>query len=690
MEPCYRATLTESDCPGRLFENPQQEPPNFLGEISGGGASSVARAEILTQAPSGSAPCLTCKDGDPDAVDETHHTSSSFNRWLPVTLHRPFLTILITLAILLGLLTFFWLQLLDYLQDNGSVTFFLSWRFIPTLVATIYAPFVSSLLSDVRRTEPFFRLSKLERPSPSYTVCLPARSWWHDPRDALSKSVNGGSRGWALFFASITYLFALLISPISAGLLSPVITQMARSAEFTRTTLPDKYPWQLNATDSIIFRTISGAILGKPASPWFSTEYAVLPYEPDTQANIVPERLPQQWITETLAYKVELDCLPLEVDDVRNTTIQYSWTTGDEALEYSGLLYQLSSADGCVITMQDVHDTNLTNAPHWVKNDAAWWLTALDPGPLLSRYGSGNGTRECGARTILAVKVSSNIQAQLCSAEFFMANVSANASVSNALSNVEINTTEFKANRKLMDQSHDNIRGLQTAFYTPSWSSKLLGSGNYSFAGPLLSLAASKAYNNTPAQMADRSHLLQQATKLYQQFLGEVISSTIAPSVGQGPANQSLIGRIMYTERLIVVNSAFRKALAIILILSGGFLSVVAYTTRIHRRALGIENDPGQIATVACLLVKDERTRRILEGLDRCSRTDLDRKLGVCDFEIGNGSLFTIGSDAIDDSHGENHRHHIFLSSVTDNTQELIDNGIPDQQFSEHGWASCS
>jgi hypothetical protein len=108
--------------------------------------------------------------------------------WLPPTLKGSDLQFLFGVTLLpSGVVFYFTRKSVRHhgICDNkDSTTTFLSWRFLPNLVATVYSLLVANLAIDVRRTEIFARLSNTDGASAAYTVCMPTRSWWNDPFDA--------------------------------------------------------------------------------------------------------------------------------------------------------------------------------------------------------------------------------------------------------------------------------------------------------------------------------------------------------------------------------------------------------------------------------------------------------------------------------------------------------------------------
>lgn len=441
--------------------------------------------------------------------------------WLPLTLRLPYLSFLFALSLFLGVLV---LSLTMYSNrnhglgnDNDSSILLFGWRFSPTLVATIYGLLVASLLTDVRRTEIFAQLSKPGGASGENTLCFPSRSWWNDPIDALSKD----RRSWALFVTSVLYILALVISPLSAGLLSPANIQMTQSIDFKKAKVKN-FAWPQDMEDLIMFRTISGAVLDQSTSAWLTKSAAVLPFwrsdvaSAPSGSKFTTDLDSEQWQAQTVAYSVDLDCQPMDL------VAQYNRTdneTRNDPFDYT--FFKLQSRDGCVITLTDFwtySDVELST------NGGGSWAGSSDYN--ISRDGAVY-TSACGNRTMFFANSAMQpgeplkIQAHLCSESFYAAEVLATVSMTHSSTIVAFNPDEYLQTRQPLDPLIYNVSQLQEAFLSRNWSAHFLDEIDPSapqFAGPLASIAASKKYNNNPNSLLASSDLLQEATELYQQF----------------------------------------------------------------------------------------------------------------------------------------------------------------------------
>lgn len=123
--------------------------------------------------------------------------------------------------------------------------------------------------------------------------------------DALRKSKNNGHRSWALFLTSIVNILGfLIISPLSAGLLSPGNVDMPKHVSFNRLDTASDIPLQLNSGDQMMFNTITGAILNQSTSAWSHSSIVVFRFRQfSTSCNSHSNR------SDTSVVDWENDCL---------------------------------------------------------------------------------------------------------------------------------------------------------------------------------------------------------------------------------------------------------------------------------------------------------------------------------------------------------------------------------------------
>lgn len=621
--------------------------------------------------PVDTAPFLIDKDNS--ANKKSHHILQTASvsdsvrdcHWLPITLRLPFLALLFALSLTLGTIV---LTLTVYsIRHHGlgsgegkqSSILLFGWRFSPTLVATIYGLLVASLLNDVRRTEIFARLSRLGGASASTTLCFPTRSWWNDPFDALSKRTNNGVYSWALLFASLAYILVLLVvAPLSAGFLSPASIQIQTPTSFNRALLDD-FTWQLDSWDLTTFRTISGAILNQSTSAWLS-DFAVLPVWP---LNLESAPLgssfgnlgPQEWKAETSVYKAELDCVPMELMQMYNTTVKvfnYDFPLSGGGIynfTSNATVFELDSHDGCFISITaQLYSTN-----DWVGQGGGWWSNKADYSTPMNSDGFANATAGCKSRSLIFAKSpgltfeSTHVQAHLCSRTFYSANVMVNVTVNQSSTLVAFDHEEYRSKRNILDLTgpNHNLSTFEQAFLDPSWTTKFphhseslddeIGDDAPWFDGPLLAVAADNSNNAT--ELVTTRDLAYEASRLYQQFFGEMLLLALETEWAQ----TRVPGQISSFDQRILTSFGIGLTLSALFFLLACFIALVAYHTQLSRRPLNLHQDPGGIAAVASLMA-DRRTKLEFEGTDYVSKKALEAKLGSRTFSMDQGKLLFV------------------------------------------------
>ncbi|KAI4723658.1 hypothetical protein E4T48_00056 [Aureobasidium sp. EXF-10727] len=579
--------------------------------------------------------------------------------WLPLTLRLPFLSFLflasLTLVILVSALTGYSARHHGLKNNSDASALLFGWRYSPTLVATVYAILVGSMLNDIRRTEIFARLSRSGGAPATYTLCYPIRAWWNDPLDALSKTKNNGIRSWALWFASTTNILVLLvISPLSAGLLSPATLEIPSTTGFNKASPADSLAWPLDSMDLTMFRTISGGILKQPTSAWLSAEYAVLPVWPQ-YLNDVPlgstlnvSTSPEQWTLQTTVYKTELDCIPMTSTAEYNVTVNqtYAFTDGPENYVVNMTRLQLKSDDGCAITIADTPGaTMLVDNVPWLSEGGGWWSSGPNYNSSIL-FGFSNSTGTCDNRSMFFVKStnSTQLQAHLCRMQYFSADIPITVMLDQTSTQITLDPKEYSQNKRPLDQTKYRTSQLEDAFLSPNWSTKFLSASEAHYAGPLLAIAASPGYNNNPEAMIQSTDMVQRASEMYQQFFGEMLLLELENRLDRRSIN-SASGRITTTEARIVVDFGVGITLGALLLISTCSIVAVAYYSNLSRRCLNLYQDPGQIAIAASLIVADTKAKSAFAGSGQFSKKELGQRLANSQFSICRGTLFAVSNE---------------------------------------------
>jgi len=389
--------------------------------------------------------------------------------WLPTSLRWPYMTILLAVSLGLGLLV---LGLTIYSEkhdglgaDQDTPIFLFGWRFTPTLVAVIYSLLLMAMVDDIKRTEPYARLSRTEGASAKSTLFLKAGFFLFDPITSLRRRKNNGIRNWALLWASIANIITLLIiSPFSAALLSPAEVIVSKDATFSRLAISTQGPMNLSTTDDLIFfRTISTVLLNTTTSAWVSNNFTILPFWP-SQSDTVPlgavlTGSNEQWTAKTTVYEAELECEVMDLQNFANWTSNFTYDTvnNPEGTMVQNLTsFILKSSDGCSLGFA-------TSVPHGKDTGKGLWSRAPNfTYPLLGnnvvdgrvQYNASipvmlNSSTKCGDRSMFfyatPLEFGKEFKAQgyVCNTGYYSADVEVTAMNSIKSSIVSFDVGEF-------------------------------------------------------------------------------------------------------------------------------------------------------------------------------------------------------------------------------------------------------
>jgi hypothetical protein len=247
--------------------------------------------------------------------------------------------------------------------------------------------------------------------------------------------------------------------------------------------------------------------------------------------------------------------------------------------------------------------------------------------------------------TILDYTSTFQISSQLCSSNYFTANLSTTVSITPFNTDITLNETEFEEKRVAIAVDVFNRTSFENSFYSNGWLSKLNYSTFGTFLGPAVVLAAE--YNYSIDAMLQATSLVSKAQQLQQRFLGEALLATIAKAGIDSPG--VLAGTTVTTEERIIAVFGFGLTLAILLTFTSAMVLLILYYSRLSRRPLNLDRDPGSAAAVASLL-SHPGTRSYFEGLERMPAALLSNHLRNAEFELDNGSLLVAQHTRIVDS----------------------------------------
>ncbi|RVX66331.1 hypothetical protein B0A52_09762 [Exophiala mesophila] len=504
-------------------------------------------------------------------------------QWLPITLRLQYLTTIIVLTIVILALVIA-LHVRSSIHsglgdDNGSSgTFFVS-RFLPTLVAVCYVFSLSVILNDVKRTEPYARLS----------------------------SPHGAPISNTLFYSPL--------SPFSSTFLVAQDVTFSRDRPFEQLSLSSELPIQAVASSTTYFRTIGNILQNVTTSAWITEKYAILPFWPATQTSkslgAFLSSQSEVWNAETLVVSTELECEPLKLEDASLVDIPPNTQPVSS--------FRLTSDSGCMLSMAVDNRTGTSSLSYWtlpsnfapddaissnstgcIGDDAMLFSTA----PFTGNYSIAEPDPDVQAIGFL------------CSAGYYFANASVSVTVGLDESVVSVDDQAYLRNKSPIPDSFLDIAGLQTLFLNKtSWPQRLFaGKANMEILGPGALLSASYEYS-TETILQDQD-LRSRITQVKQRFLGEIFRDVFDSALVSAESQTSILGQVLSNTRRIVVVPVVAITLEVVLSLNLVLLLIALFASRLPRRPLELSADPTKSISVANLVCKEPSTMQQLGGSD--------------------------------------------------------------------------
>lgn len=607
------------------------------------------------------------------------HSSGNSSNWLPMSLRWWFMMFFFGLSFGLGLAALLLTLRSRNHQglglDKGTSTFLFTWKFIPTLLAVVYLILIMTMVSDIKRTEPYARLSR-PAGAPASTLFLKPGLLWTDPVTALIKASNGGAPNWALFWAAITNILSVVVVvPFSAAFIYPAEVVLLNSSNFSSPAVSTDGPLNLATDDSVLFRTISGELLNTTTSAWVNNDYAIIPFWPSGE-EIMPlgGALPssqQQWTANTTVYQVELKCDSMSLRSFGNITMPAT-TKNSPSVDF--LSFVIESEDGCSLGLTGFSPDSGSGTIF--STGGGWWSSApkFKPPPFwpksngtLSDLGANNEillntTSQCGTRNIFFLaepyvwNQTFKALGQVCSSSYSSASLP--VTVSNADSSPSFDTKMYESKKQSVSKDDLDIPAFEKSFLNENWAFKFRSPSPGSnpdlpgwpkLGGPLSLLGAENSFNLS--RMFANTNLTTQAQQIKQRFLGESMLSSFHNTGAQNL--DPMPGISASVERRILVSFVVGIMLGVTMLLSSCMIVLVAFYTRPDRRPLNLLQEPGSLKAMASLISMRPDIRSLFQGTDRASEIAMRHKLAGYVLYLRNGELYAYGIDDVSQFSGE-------------------------------------
>ena len=563
--------------------------------------------------------------------------------WLPYSLRWPVLAVFalydIPLIIAIGLLYWKSVRNSGLVDDDGSSFLFFASRFLPTLLAVAYTLFATILLDDVKRTQAFARLASPSGASAASTLLHNPGPWWTSLwRSFPSKKDQRGFRA-ALFCSTVLYVLGILVlSPLSSALLVSQDVVTVNSASFARMSPATDVPLTAETKSTTYFRTISHTLQNVSTSAWINDDYFVIPFWPSSlNAPPLGQTLStdtQTWQALTTVVMTELDCEPMNVDQMRwqldkneaASVILTSKSGSTYGVEFpagysNGLPYIATSGGASWSTLASFaignHGTNTPTAGVYsgsLVNSSG----CSDTTELLFSMNSPLLQKTVDYDYVYSANQDWQIASSLCTHRYHQGEVVVTADLGQENTALSFDEADYMASRIPVESSLLDTPRFQELFLSRNWSYHFVNPSNVSpvNGGPAALLAA--FYNNSMAAMMDDPGLVARASQLKQRFLGEVLQDAL--SFMTPNEDTDIVGTISTTSRRIVVISVMALTLSVTLALQLLLLCVVFFESRLSRRPLGLYSDPVSVISTASLVTRSaDNVRAELEHVDSWS-----------------------------------------------------------------------
>lgn len=551
--------------------------------------------------------------------------------------------------------------------DDGQDSVIFGWRFSPTLVAVLYVLGTLIILNDVKRTEPYARLSSPGWSSARSTLCLAPGSWW----DAYRRLFKPKDRrvSTPLLVATVLYTIGFLtISPLSASLLDSVNVAVRTPTTFEQVAGRRHLPLAFDPNEEVYLRTVAHVLQHLNTSAWITDEYAVQPFYPPSSSNaplgpVLTDRS-QQWSAATTVFKTAMSCEPMHVTETSSSL----WR-GDYQ-DHTYLSLNFSDSHGCDIRFLSEDGTGVGIQGY---GGGSWFLApnftvvswSAEAEPLLI-----NITKPCQGQEIIFLSTpwsfknpkppqknwtvagpsmapNTIIRSYMCDTKFYMVNITVLVSTSGSqLSSVSFDEEDFRRKQAEIPPEVFDTKLFQQTFVSANWSNFLynaqyqdLNRPYPSTGGPLILLSG--AYDLKFNRILHTPDLLSTANRLKQRFFGEMLMSAFTDLSTE--SGGTVAGELIVNQQRVVVNRPVAITLAVLLFSSGFLFLLMVWLSSPRRRPLNLCSDPSTLAAVGALTLHDPNTRCLFTGTEHLASEQIASTLTDTRHKLSNNDLSSLG-----------------------------------------------
>ncbi|KAJ8120145.1 hypothetical protein ONZ43_g3075 [Nemania bipapillata] len=467
--------------------------------------------------------------------------------WLPYTLRWYCLTLILVftavLEILVVIVHVISARELGLVADDGSGSILILSKFVPTLFAVVHGIFLSILLNDVKRTQPFANLASPSGASARQSLTWTADGWWESMLASFPKR-HARKPSWALL----------------------------------------SLPLQANPIATTYFRTVSNILQNVTTSAWITDSYAVLPFWPPTMDSVplgpmISADLAQTWSARTTVFSAEMNCEPMVL--VESTPSD--WFDLEFNFTISVHIVRLSSSSGCALNLTIPDETTLsaTGGSVWTS------FRSINITDFTTDFVTPFDVSGCSQDELIflskplreTITKNASVVGQTCSTNYYMGEPSVTVVLSQSSSLVEIDVHDYSAVRKPIPSTAANLSSFETIFLNDTdWNRHLmrpLKSQRAFASGPAILLSA--IYDYSPDEMFADPSFVESIGRVKQRFFGEQLHDVFSAASDSNTAKTT--GTITDTRRRVVVVPSVAIILEVALLLQILLLITVLITT---------------------------------------------------------------------------------------------------------------
>jgi hypothetical protein len=603
-------------------------------------------------------------------------------RWLPFTLQWYYLIVPTILSLIFGAILVY-ISILSRQNhgigpDNGSSAILFGWRFVPTLIAVLYAQMTVILFEDTKRSEPFARLATAPAGGVSAygTLLQTPRAWWSVFADICFRRKRIGHTSWTLICAALINVIALLaISPLSSAFLTSEEVLMPKSVEFSRITPRANAQIPMVPSRDTYYRAMNAVMRNVTTSAWLTDTSLAFPFWPTSEkAQFGPNLASSyaEWSAETTSLQSKHQCQDMTLKSAEISPKRYS---GVYVMQGYGPLngtepmatFVLESVDGCryELSVHPAADLAVGGGMTW--SDASTFIpTSKSILPLKGRvfvsnmtstdiYSRVNASEQCHGRDIIIASTpfvlpppddpsggpwvpynatykrspDFRMRALLCDFEYRIATQTVKATMSGNSGTILSTSSNGPEAYQEIPSSLINIPQFQEKSTQDEWRTYFdsgtpfprssqgdLFRAEFSGMAPLLAVLSD--FNVTT--IMDDTDLVRRIGTTKSRYFMEMLRSTFSnPELVD---IDTVMGEATVVETRVIAVTEIGITLAALFFASSILLVVVFWSSQLYLRPLNLRSDPA--STVGVGLMFNQRLARssTIKSIHASSRVD--------------------------------------------------------------------